>query len=423
MTKIAVPMGVTSLDGVLPGRVGLRFAVPGRWGVRDAVWSAGRKLIQAPSAQASDADRAYFPWYGGAIRKGVAGEVPIGGFDEASKDGGMLLEIAEVNPTADFDSWTERGTATLTGGQADPFGGSGAYLTNGLGANSVDQLIIPNVITGGTDLDKLSAGILIHPSGKIGTMGFANQRTGGRGAWNIDLSALSQDWHWITRDHAAVNVIIEYSIAPTGDAGFNIYANSGDCDCKVFWPNLLDSGRYTIGSPIAPAATRAVDVLKYAGGSTNVNANAGTIYLVWTPISPESGQLGQSGRANLLAFGNSVNDILYFPAGDQVFFFFTDSGGQKSTNIGGVTLTRGTKVIIAATWDGSQIIVYADSVGSTPTAAGAMADVGTTIQIGNRGGGGAPDRPADGTEELVHIFDYAHDAALIAANSTLLAAM
>ena len=419
MTTLAIPIGASRIAGVLSGREGLQFAMPGRWNNPNAVWSAGRKRIQAPNAQASDIARAYFPWYGG-IKKGVSNKVPIGGYDVASKDGGLLLEAAKTNGLTDFDSgWTIRGVATITGGQADPFGGNDAYVFGSLGAVSVDDAFQLDVFPSIETVDKVSLGVMIHPNGKTGTLRLDNPHNAAQGRWNVGLSALSQKWHWITNDHAAVTVDVEFQATGGGNpaVGLWIYALSGDCDCLVFWPNLIDSGRHVIGSPIAPAATRAVDKLDFSNADDeNLTAATGAICLAHTPLSDAPNHHIFDSRDAALNDG-----VRIYIEGGVLRCQVRSGGANTMTVVSAIVPVRGVRMIIYVTWAAGDLRMYVDGVlVGTPVTSGAAPTAQYEIKFYKSN---QASNVPEGCVSLVHIFEPTHSAELSVANSAELAAM
>lgn len=421
--RIVIPSGkrgiARDLTGVLPDRAGLRFAAPLRRGVKAAPWSKGIARYQAPNPPAVDVDGSYFPWQGGGLKRATLNEPRFGGFNEATRDKGVLLEATEANDASDFDAWTERGTATLTGGQNDPFGGTSAYLIDGLGTPGND-ILQSGVITGKTEDDKLSAGILVHPNGKAGTVRIINQTDAAKGRWDIDLSALSQQWHWIANDHAAVTVVQEFRAAASGAAGLQIFVGSGDCDCLVFWPNLIDSGRYTIGSPIAPAATRAVDAMVYANDDDeNAAPEAGSAYLAYTPQADGTDLL--KAEVTLLDtrdVGNNDGVQIYVSNTSGTIKVKVRSGGATTLSVESTTtVVRGTTYIICVVWDGNDLRLYVNGVEEDSANSGAAPTAMGDISLRSATSTG---RVPEGVVSLYHVYGTAHAAARAVRNSNVL---
>lgn len=417
--RVIVPAGMRSyardMRGVLSNRTNLEMAIPLRHHAM-AVWSEGKYRLQAPNTPAVDVDGSYLPWQGG-FKQAVLNEPRFGGFNEATRGNGVIIEATEVNASPDFDSaWTVRGTVTRTGGQVDPFGGMNAFLFEGFGPTTNDTYN-SNIISGLADDLALSVGVMLHPNGQTGTLRIQNAQKSSQGNWDVDLSALSQAWHWITNDHSAVTVNSEFSTF-NGGAGFHIFQGSGDVDVIMFWPNMLDvGGHYEIGTPIAPGATRAIDKLNFPLATSLTELTA---YISVTPINSALGASAQ----NMIEIHDGTNNnriFLWSSVAALSEFLQIRAGGATVASVGNNDgRTRGTKVVYAFAVGTDDARLFRDGVLVGTDSDMAFPTGLDTLSIGGDAFGGSP---ASAVLVDVHLCNKAQDDALIATNSTELAAM
>lgn len=224
---------------------------------------------------------------------------------------GVLTFLYEPNPATnvvlwveqyDNAAWTKRGTCVVTpNAVVAPDGNLTADQISGvaLAGNDIFQAV-GTLISGA----RYEPSFWLQRVSTVGTIQFTNPATTAVGDWRIDLSLLGAGWNWITRNHPAVTVVVEFSGHSTGVCGHFWRAMSGVALTFNLWHSQLELGTVST-SPIVPATTnvpitRAADLdpmlSAVAGGYSRQNGSfltegfvpgmsIGTTNFSFTPLS------------------------------------------------------------------------------------------------------------------------------------------
>lgn len=154
---------------------------------------------------------------------------PVGSGIPRVTDLGLELEPAATNRILwpiTIDNFIFRGAcAAVADDIAAPDGTATADSISGIGAQAVDDFFI--LASGFTASARVENAFWIKRISTTGTLGVYNSAHATLGSWTIDLALLSSGWERITRDHAAVTILIEFTADGSGQAGLNFYRNAG----------------------------------------------------------------------------------------------------------------------------------------------------------------------------------------------------
>lgn len=255
-------------------------------------WASGTYAGASVRHMWSEAALALF----GAFAGGVAAIATID--DKERYQGKQSRE----NHSPDISAFTIRGVCTRTSGQADPLGGTDAYL-------------LESVRSGANDAFGISAGTIsvdVEPSWFFkrittsGTLRIQNPADSGLGMWDMDLSLLSDDWERITLQHPAITETNDYLTNGAGSSGLQFIGVTADLlDFYVFLPQIEEAAYPT--APITPSTTDAGDLLSIAAGNVGEVIRSGVWGCEVTPMFA-SADLA-SGEVHML-YWNDANDFL-----------------------------------------------------------------------------------------------------------------
>lgn len=177
------------------------------------------------------------------VRTAAATAAQLSSGQPAVGDLGLLVEAQHRNTNTwseDLSHWNLRGTCAVTPGQADPKGGTSAYLVSGvIGASSGD---LYSDSDGGASVADVAVSFWIK---RVSTTGVLDITTAGGqpGHWLVDLSLLPDAWVRVTAFHPAVTVSEEF----TGSTaqGIQIHRASGASPLSFhLWGVQTESGKY-----------------------------------------------------------------------------------------------------------------------------------------------------------------------------------
>jgi len=174
-------------------------------------------------------------------------------------------EGARTNRIDALSAWTVRGICTSTGGQADPAGGTGAYLVEHMGVSGANDIKSANVA--GTADQPLGVGIFAKRAQATDVWELIARASTANGQWQIDNALMGDGvWERLTADHPAVTVVNPFINTAGGLAGLLLrdVVVATDSDVNIWQPQVPD--QVFPSSPIAEATTRAADAGSFTAG-------------------------------------------------------------------------------------------------------------------------------------------------------------
>lgn len=316
------------------------------------------------------------------------------------------LEAGWTNRVDVVSAWTTRGICESTPGQADPTGGTSAYLIEHMGTSGANDIKSGHFV--GTFDQPLGIGFFIRRRASSGVFQIIHRSTTTLGQWELDNALLYDTWRWVEADHPAVTVLNPFVNGPTGLGSFLLRDNSDDSDVEIWRPQLPDKS--FASSPIPEASTRLKDNMSFLSAKIPTAIKSGTWSVDLVPMHAST-DLATS-EIKYLYYLDANNFLAIRENGSgEVHAVLATGGGDIVVPI---VYGRGGKLSFDMDWIGSQ---FGGTFGVRGCAAGGLA-VGGTVDAWPdaitlfRGSDSTPDNHIDGRLSLPYAGVQAEESIL-----------
>ncbi len=429
-------MRLTLRHGYLPADLdGCLFVAPLRVDAKNIYNAGGGIDAAAPATQVVDALGSYIDPDTGLITPAQANILRIGsGIDKTSRHLGALFEGARTNKclqSEDFNTtWSKTNSTISVNAAAAPDGiltADKLVEDTATGTHHVFQSIS---VTSGQKIvisvfakKSESSEIHLEASGAAApadTNVFFDLNAGIKGtvAAGVDDSGMDDmgnGWYrcWLVFTADATSAFF-FVVLPssgsettsyTGDGSSGLYLWGAQCEENVLFP-----GSYIKTTTVA--VTRAADDIDYDNtAEANIKAAAGTIYIACTP----EGLMGDVNILDTLTAG-TVRGVVLDTSFDFKYRFRAWKAGAGGLIVNSLNpMVRGVTDVVAATFKANEMVIYVDGVPQNTDSSGDAPDfIRTDIFVGQSRGNS---NQWVGNLAHLHIYDSAHDAARVLANT------
>ena len=435
-------MRLTLRHGYLPADLdGLLFVAPLRDDAKNIYNAGGGIDAAAPATQVVDALGTFIHPATGLITPATANVLRVGsGLDLASRLKGALFEAARPNKCLQSEDFGTTWTVTRSSVTANDIAAPDDVLTadkiveDSTASNThlVTQAIS---VTSGQKVaisvfakKKERSEILLQAGGTAApaaaTVWFdlnaGTKGTVGAGVDDSGIDDLGNGWYrcWLVftadaTDTFSFDILLgsgSETSSYNGDGTSGIFLWGAQCEENVSFPSS-----YIKTTTVA--VTRAKDDIRFDNTSeVNVKASAGTVYVACTPLFDAAENTVHGWVITAMESDNTDGWSLYFHPTDNDWAFDVRT---NNTSVAGLRATtqpvRGTPHVLAATWKSADFRLYVDGTEEASDTAGDPPSAqSTSIYIGQ-------DKAQDVTANMnmahIHVYDSAHDAARVLANS------
>lgn len=288
-------------------------------------------------------------------------------------------------------AWTKRGTCTAVKNVIGPDGKSNSASTvSGLntGVNDVFQTFAATITTG----TRYEPSFWCKKVSTSGTINVFNPQSSAAGQWTVDLSLLGTGWEYITRDHPAVTIQVEF-VGNGNLGGFHLRGATGGALSIAIFCCQGEIGSWSSSSIETTTATvtRAAETISFPFNATPQLMTV-LVRAIYLGAAAGTRLLQLSSNADI----NEARMVIYMPAAQGTMYHqngaltavtATPSG---TLNYGDEIAFRGVLRADGSVLAGKTINGGAEALAG-PSAANALAgswDGGTPhLYLGSAGGG------------------------------------